>query len=94
MQKDKLTLKNIKQDLRSELKSTTKRLILFSVFFAVALALTIISVVALRDEAVFIRYVIESGILSALSLYLVVKEAIKLNDLYNIFRSTDCIVKD
>jgi len=94
MQKDKLTLKNIKQDLRSELKSTTKRLILFGVLFAVGLVLTIVSLVALKDEAVFIRYVIESGVLSALSLYLVVKEAVKLNNLYKIFHSTDCIVKD
>ena len=94
MQKDKLTMKDIKTDLHKELKNSYFRLVVFSLLFAAISALIyFINPVKFVDVRLFI-YLLIFIALAALLLYLVIVQTVDIIKLNKMFRNPACIVKD
>ena len=92
MQKEKLTINNIRVDLRVEIINVYKKLALFSTLFLVMLILIIIAF-----RANFLNFVFKwfMGIVAEIVLFfLIIREIKKLTMLHRCFKTTNCIVKD
>ncbi len=90
MQKEKLTMQNIKADLRSEFKTTVGGLVGRTLFFLGVLSVAIW--VFSLDPINFYAFSFE--FLSIIMLVVVLIQAKKTIELYKVFNDTECIVKD
>ena len=92
MQKEKLTINNIRADLQLKMKEGYKKLALFSTLFLVMLVLIITTFHAITLNFIFKWFI---GIVAEIILLLLIIRQIKNSTmLHGCFKTTNCIVKD